>query len=170
MSTIEMVSLVLRWFHILAGMTAVGGMIFLRCVLVPSVGAISSESFQSLHGQMRPRWSKIVAAAVGTLLVTGLVNYFINRDLYQLPKWYHALWGVKFLIALVIFFISSVLAGKTALADKFRANVRFWLNLNIFLAVVVVCMSGVLKVAPHVPKAQAQTPVETDTPQEEGEL
>lgn len=170
MQTIELLSLALRWLHILAGMTAVGGMVFIRCVIVPSREAISPESFQALHSQMRPRWSKIVAVAVGILLVTGLVNYFINRDLYQLPKWYHALWGVKFLIALVIFFLSSVMAGRSALADRFRVNIRFWLNLNILLAVVVVCISGVLKVAPHVPKVPAAAPVVSETPQERGDF
>jgi uncharacterized membrane protein len=157
MPTLEIVSLVLRWLHILSGMTAVGGMIFIRCVVVPSRGAIPADAFNALHGQMRPRWAKIVAAAIGTLLVTGLANYFIARHLYHLPKWYHMIWGIKFLIALVIFFLSSVMAGRSALADKFRANIRFWLNLNILLAVVVVCLSGVLKIAPRTPKADITT-------------
>jgi uncharacterized membrane protein len=157
MQTIDLVALVLRWFHLLAGMTAVGGMIFIRCVVVPSREAISTESFQSLHGAMRPRWSKIVAAAIGILLVTGLINFIIIVKLYTLPKWYHPVWGVKFLIALVIFFLSSVMAGRSALADRFRQNVRFWLNLNIFLAVVVVCLSGVLKIADKKPKDPSAT-------------
>jgi uncharacterized membrane protein len=165
MQPIEIVSLVLRWLHILAGMTAVGGMIFLRAVVVPSIGAISTDAFKSFHGQMRPRWAKIVAAAIGTLLITGLVNFIITVKLYEVPKWYHMVWGIKFLIALVIFFISSVMAGRSALADKFRANVRMWLNLNIFLAVVVVCLSGVLKIAPKTPKAEnAAPPVATIAP------
>ena len=152
MESLEIVSLVLRWFHILSGMVAVGGMVFLRFVVVPSIGAISTDSFKSLHGQMRPRWAKIVAAAIGTLLITGLINFVITVKLYDVPKWYHMVWGIKFLIAMVIFFISSVMAGRSALADKFRENVRFWLNLNILLAVVVVCLSGVLKIADKTPK------------------
>jgi uncharacterized membrane protein len=157
MQTIDLVALVLRWFHILAGMTAVGGMIFIRCVVVPSRDAISTESFQSLHGAMRPRWFKIVTAAIGTLLITGFINFGIISYLYNLPKWYHPVWGVKFLIAMVIFFLSSVMAGRSALADRFRQNIRFWLNLNIFLAVVVVCLSGVLKIADKKPKNPAAT-------------
>lgn len=157
MSSIDYLSLVLRWLHILSGMTAVGGMIFLRAVVVPSRDAISENDFRSLHNQMRPRWSKIVAIAIGTLLVSGLVNFIITAKFYDLPKWYHPVWGVKFLLAMVIFFISSVLAGKTALAEKFRQNIRFWLNLNITLAVVVVCLSGVLKTANKIPKNSSTT-------------
>jgi uncharacterized membrane protein len=152
MEPIEIASLVLRWFHILAGMTAVGGMVFLRAVFVPAVGVLSDGDSRALDDQMRRRWSKIVAAAIGILLVTGLINYFIFRHLYVLPKWYHALWGVKFLIAMVVFFISSVLAGRSALADKFRGSIRLWLNLNILLAIVIVCLSGVLKSAKRVDK------------------
>ena len=155
MTSFEIVGLALRVLHILAGMVAVGGMVFIRLVVVPSMGAISIDSFKSLHGQMRPRWSRIVAAAIGTLLVTGLVNFVITIKLYDVPKWYHMVWGMKFLIALVIFFVSSVMAGRSPLADKFRENVRTWLNLNIFLAVVVVCLSGVLKTADKTRKVDA---------------
>jgi uncharacterized membrane protein len=162
MTSLDYLSLVLRWLHILSGMTAVGGMIFLRAVLVPSRVVLSENDFRALHNQMRPRWSKIVAIAIGTLLISGLVNFIITVKLYDLPKWYHPVWGVKFLLAMVIFFISSILAGKTALADKFRQNIRFWLNLNIFLAVAVVCLSGVLRIANKVPKAPT-TVQTTDT-------
>jgi uncharacterized membrane protein len=157
MSDLDYVSLVLRWLHILSGMTAVGGMIFLRAVLVPSRDAISESDYRALHDQMRPRWSKVVALAIATLLVSGLVNFVITVKLYDLPKWYHPVWGVKFLLAMVIFFISSILAGKTALADKFRQKIRFWLNVNIFLAVIVVCLSGVLRFANKVPKAASNS-------------
>ena len=152
MNTTEILGLVLRWLHILAGMTAVGGMVFIRFVMVPSRDAIPAESFKALHDQMRPRWSKIVALAVATLLVSGLINFVLITQTYILPPWYHAVWGVKFLVALVIFFLSSVLAGRTALADRLRQNIRMWLNLNLLLAIAVVMMSGILKSADKVPK------------------
>jgi uncharacterized membrane protein len=158
MTSIEIVSLVSRWFHILAGMTAVGGMIFLRCVVVSPFLALPKAQFEPLHAQMRPRWARLVAMAVGILLISGLVTFGINASQYVLPKWYHMVWGIKFLIALVIFFLLSALAGKSALAEKLRQNIKLWLNLTILLSVVVVCLSGVLKMANKMPKNAANAP------------
>ena len=60
--------------------------------------------------------------------------------------------GVKFLLALAIFAIASLLVGKTPAAEALRKNARLWLNLNIVLAVLVVCLSGVLRTAEKTPK------------------
>ena len=101
-----------------------------------------------MHAAMRARWSKIVAGAIGFLLLSGLYNIAMISIHYTLPRWYNPLFGVKFLLALVIFMVASLLTGRTAAADKLRAeNARFWLNLNIVLAVAVVCISGVLRTA-----------------------
>jgi uncharacterized membrane protein len=158
MTPVETVSLIARWFHILAGMIAVGGVIFLRCVVVPPMLALPREQFAGLHAQMRPRWARLVALAVGFLLISGLVTFGINASQYVLPKWYHMVWGIKFLLALVIFFLLSVLAGKSALAEKMRQRIKLWLNLTILLSVIVVCLSGVLRMADKKPKNPANAP------------
>jgi uncharacterized membrane protein len=149
-------SVVMRWFHILAGMVAVGGMVFSRAVVMPSTNVLSADSFIKLKDAMRARWSKIVAAAIAVLLISGLTNFVITVKYYEVPKWYHMIFGIKFLVAFVIFFISSVLSGRSALAERFRKNAKFWLNLNIFLAVIVVCLSGLLKTAVKTPKQPVQ--------------
>lgn len=163
MTQLEIASLVLRWFHILAGMIAVGGMVFLRCVVVPTFQALPGEQAARLHDQMRPRRARLVAIAIGLLLVTGLINFGIISSQYVVPKWYHMVWGIKFLIALVIFFLMSALSGKSALADKLRQNSKLWLNVSILLAVIVVCLSGVLGLANKVPKATADSAASHET-------
>jgi uncharacterized membrane protein len=155
MTSIELISLVSRWFHILAGMTAVGGVIFLRCVVVPSVSTLPKDQFGPLHNQLRPRFARLVAFSIAFLLLSGLVTFGIYASQYVLPKWYHMVWGIKFLIALVIFFLLSALAGKSALAEKLRQNIKLWLNVTILLSVIVVCLSGVLRMANKVPKHAA---------------
>ena len=107
---------------------------------------------------MRARWSKIVAAAIGFLLVSGLYNVGMMSIFYRLPRWYMPVFGVKFLAAFAIFLIASLLTGKTAAADNVRRNLRFWLNLNIVLAVLVVCLSGVLRTAAKIPKEPPGAP------------
>jgi uncharacterized membrane protein len=143
--------LVFRWLHILAAITAVGGTIFARAVVFPTLDAWPPDERTRLHAALRARWSKIVAAAIGFLLVSGLYNIGTTSMQYTLPRWYNPLFVVKFALALVIFAVASLLIGKTPLADQMRRNARFWLDLNIVLAVLVVCLSGVLRTAEKTP-------------------
>lgn len=153
-------NLLARWLHILAAITAVGGTIFARFVVVPTLEELPADERSSLHAAMRQRWSKVVAAAIGFLILSGLYNIGVTSVRFQLPRWYMGVFVVKFLLALVIFAVASLLAGKTSAAEQMRRNLRFWLNLNIVLAVAVVCLSGVLRTAEKTPKERpANRPV-----------
>ncbi len=148
-------ALIARWLHILAAITAVGGTIFARLVVVPSLETLPAEQRGALHAVMRARWSKVVAGAIGFLLISGLYNFINTVALYRLPKWYHPVFGVKFLLALAVFMIASFLSGKTSVAEAMRRKLTFWLNVNILLAVLIVCLSGILRTAERIPKDQA---------------
>ncbi len=152
----DVLNLVSRWLHILAAITAVGGTIFARFVVVPTLDALPADQQRALHAAMRVRWSKIVAGAIGLLLLSGLYNIFVISVSYTLPRWYNPVFGVKFLLAFAIFTIASLLSGRTAAADRLRQNSRLWLDLNILLAVVVVCLSGILRTADKIPKKPAE--------------
>jgi hypothetical protein len=52
------------------------------------------------------------------------------------------------ILALVIFFLASALTGRAAALARFRQNAKFWLSVNVTLAVIVVCISGVLRFVP----------------------
>jgi uncharacterized membrane protein len=145
--------LVARWLHILAAITAVGGTIFARCVVVPTLDELPADSRAALHAALRRRWSGIVAVAIGFLILSGLYNIGIASVHFQLPRWYMPLFVVKFLLAFGIFAIASLLAGTTPAAEQMRRRLRLWLNLNIALAVAVVGISGVLRLAEKVPKS-----------------
>jgi uncharacterized membrane protein len=155
MNSLELLSLVFRWLHILSGMAAVGGTIFARAVVMPTLDEVPNEQRAALHAAMRARWSKIVTAAIGFLLLSGLYSVGVTTFYYTLPGWYHPVFGVKFLLACVIFMVASLLIGKTPAAEQVRRNARFWLNLNIALAVLVVCLSGILRTAEKTPREGA---------------
>lgn len=144
--------LVFRWMHILAAIAAVGGSIFARFVVLPTLEPLPAEQRESLHAAMRSRFAKIVAASIAFLLVSGLYNFFVIISQYELPRWYHPLFGTKFLLAFAIFAIASLLVGKTPAAAAIRQNARTWMNVNLVLAVLVVCISGILRSAEKVPK------------------
>lgn len=152
-------ALVARWMHILAAITAVGGTIFQRVALVPAVAKLADGDRRALAEALRSRWSKFVMASIAFLLISGFYNFLTIVRLYDLPRpWYHALFGVKFLLALAIFFIASVLAGRSEATQKFRDNAKSWLTVNMCLAILLVMISGALKVMPHTPKTAAAPP------------
>ncbi|HVA50332.1 MAG TPA: hypothetical protein VNH11_28515 [Pirellulales bacterium] len=154
-------AIILRWMHLLAAITAVGGTVFMRFALLPSVSVLSDDQRKALHEQVRSRWVKFVMGAILFLLVSGFYNFF--RRLNTLPAdykgLYHALFGVKFLLALVIFFIASALTGRAAALAPIRQKAKLWLTVNVVLALIVVCISGVLRFVPTgaSPPARAQT-------------
>lgn len=157
-------ALVSRWLHILAAITAVGGTIFARAVVFPTLAPLPEEERARLHGALRERWATIVKLAIGFLLVSGLYNFLLTVTQYKLPSWYHMVFGIKFLLALAIFAIASLLIGKSPAAQAVRARAPLWLNVNIALAVAVVCLSGVLRTAEKTPKPPAAEPIEVTAP------
>jgi uncharacterized membrane protein len=154
----SLLGLIFRWLHILAAITAVGGAVFARFVVVPTLEPLPPAERASLHAAMRARWSKIVAAAIAFLLISGLYNFTMTVVAFKLPPWYHMVFGVKFLAAFAVFAIASLLAGKTKAAEILRQRLKFWLNVNIAMAVLVVALSGVLRMAERIPKRATMSP------------
>ena len=63
----------------------------------------------------------------------------------KLEPTYHILFGIKFLLALLVMFIASILAGKTAAADRFRGQMRKWLNLGWLAAMAIVIIAAMMR-------------------------
>lgn len=142
-----LVKVVLRWAHILAAVVAVGGAVFMRFVVAPSVrSSLDSEQHARLAEQIAPRWRRIFMICIGVLLLSGLANFF----LVSMPKaegvpLYHALFGTKFLLAMGVFFLGSALVGRSPAFAGLRADMPRWLAINVVLGVVVILISGVLR-------------------------
>ena len=154
---LDWIAIVFRWLHLLAAITAVGGTIFMRMALAPAVesltgGVLTADQRKSLHEAVRSRWVKFIMAAILFLIVSGVYNFVarIRSPVFD-PQYkgiYHGLFGTKVLLALVIFFLASALTGRSEALAKIRQNATFWLTVNVVLAVLVVCISGVLRFIP----------------------
>jgi uncharacterized membrane protein len=153
------ISLLLRWAHILAAITAVGGTIFMRWALLPAISELPEADRKTLHDGIRRRWALPVHLSIGFLLISGFYNYLVYTRLqHEGDAPYHALFGIKFLLALVIFFVASMLVGRSPAADRFRQKRKTWLTLNMTLAIVVVMMSGVMRTLPQKPRPTELAP------------
>ena len=167
---IDYVAYVLRLLHILAAITAVGGAVFARFALLPCIQSLGEDECRRVHDGVRPRFARLVHISILFLLVSGLINYimFVRAARDFSTEWretymstYHMLFGIKFLLALAIFAISSILVGRSPGTQKIRDNARFWLNINLALALAVVMISGVMRlthVGPTNPNQSAVAP------------
>jgi hypothetical protein len=135
------IRLLSRVVHIMFAIIIGGGLFYLRAVLAPA-GA------DACFANRRTVWARWVGIATLFLIASGLYNYimFVREAKgggAPLPSAYHMLFGVKFLLALFVFFVAAILAGKTSLADKFRGNMGRWLNLA-WTAVMAIIIIGAL--------------------------
>jgi uncharacterized membrane protein len=161
-------ALTLRWLHLVAAMAVVGGTAFMRFALTPSVSVLTDDERNSLQQQIRPRWAKLVAGSVAFLLISGLINFVLFITESKTSAWdqwrlmysslYQFVFGAKFALAMVVFFIASALAGRGQATKKFREDAKWWMTVNLILALIIVALSGVLRlthVGPTLPKAPA---------------
>jgi uncharacterized membrane protein len=155
MDGMELAGLALRWIHILAAITLMGGAIFQRFALMPAAAELDDAAHDRLKAAVRGRWSKLVMMSAGGLLLSGLVNIGLLIANYTLAKPYHMLFGIKFLLALVVLYIASLLAGRSAAAERARQNAKTLLTVNLALATIVVCLGGYMRTIDRTPKGTA---------------
>ena len=144
--------LLLRWAHLLAAAVAVGGLAFARFGLLPAINGFDEETRERIHDSIRRRWLPWVIGSITLLLASGLANFLLFNARVKDEGWaggewmretsYHALFGAKFLLALVVFYLASALVGRGAGTQWVRNDRATWLSLTLGLAVAVVMISG----------------------------
>jgi uncharacterized membrane protein len=143
--------LVMRWAHILAAITAVGGILFMRFVLAPSAAAVLDDAtHQKLRAAILKRWQHVVHTCILLFLVSGLYNYLtVTQFLHPDQPIYHMLFGIKFILAIVVFALALGLTSTRGWAEPFRKNTKLWTSVLAGVAVVVVAISGILRALPE---------------------
>ena len=144
--------LLLRWAHILAAIVAMGGLVFARFALLPAVSELDEETQQRFHDRVRRSWLPWVIGAITVLLASGLANFLLFNTRVKAEGWadgmwmrqtsYHALFGLKFLMAMVAFYFASALVGRGAGSQWVRDDRAKWLAVTLGLTTGVVLLSG----------------------------
>jgi len=135
-----------RVLHVGTAITLVGGSLFMAFVLLPSLASVEDETRQALVQAMRGRWKRFVHGGIAIFLISGFYNYFRAMPKHEGDGLYHGMVGTKILLALVVFFFASALVGRSAVFEGWRQNPAPKLRVMIFLAVVIVIISGFLKI------------------------
>lgn len=141
---------ILRWMHMLAAIVTVGGSFYILFVLAPLAGpTLGEEAAARLREALRKRWMMLVHASIALLIFSGFYNYLaITRFQHQGQALYHMLFGIKFLLALGVFFFAVALTSSSAALARIRANPLPWLRLQVILALAVVLLAGVMHTLP----------------------
>ena len=103
----DVISVLMRWLHIASMATLIGGMIFGRFVMAEAAAEFAPDQRLSLQDRAAAHFKPLVFAAMGGLILSGLYNLFTNLGHTPL---YHALLGVKLLLALHVFAIGILVA------------------------------------------------------------
>jgi hypothetical protein len=146
MGDVHYVSLVCRWLHVAAAIVALGGAFFTRLALIPAAKAeLDEQVHQRLREALRRRWAAFVHGCVAVLLLTGLLNFwFLALAPRVEPMPYHLIFGVKFLLALFIFFVAEGLVGTDPGFVWMRRARAGWLTSMLVAGAGLVLLSGVL--------------------------
>jgi uncharacterized membrane protein len=144
--------LLLRWAHILAAIVAMGGLVFARFALLPALSDIDAATRDKIHDAIRRRWLPWVIGAITVLLASGLANFLLFNGRVKAEGWadgqwmrqtsYHALFGAKFLMAMVAFYFASALVGRGEGTQWVRNDRAKWLSVTLGLTLAVVLLSG----------------------------
>ena len=148
-----------RIVHVLTAITLIGGSVFMAFVLGPAANALGDEAHDKLREQVIPRWKKFVHGGIALFLISGLYNYMVMIPKHKGDGLYHGLVVTKMILALGIFFIGSALVGRSKSFEGMRAQRPKWLKILVLLAVIVVGISGFVKVR-GIPETTADSAAE----------
>lgn len=141
------IDVVSRVLHVTTAIVLLGGTLYVTWVLVPALQILNSEARATLVTETRQRWKKIVHGGIAMFLLTGFYNYFKAMPNHKGDGLYHALIGTKILLVLGLFFLASVLVGRSSKFAGMRDNAARWSQLVCLIGIIIVAMSGFLKVS-----------------------
>ena len=144
------VGVLLRWLHIVPAVAAGGATLFALVALMPVLGEMPEPARRELRAAVAARWRIPFIACTTLLLLSGLANFILfQAPVHRGQPLYHALFGIKFLAALIVFFLGAALTGRSGALERLRVNARFWTAVSAGLVVLILLVSGVLRNIPQ---------------------
>lgn len=151
MAALDVFRVAIRWLHLLAGVTWVGGSIFYFLVLGPAVRDTRSEGLPGALAAVDRRFRELVQLAIAVLIVTGALLSFDRLQLQPGPAYAITL-GIKVALAAWMFVLAQDLAnrGRRRLLERRRgqpsASRGPSTNMILGLGLAILLLSDILKV------------------------
>ena len=126
----DAVFVLMRWLHLSSMATLVGGMLYGRLV-VTAVEGLAPDARETFSSRAAGAYRGLVVAAIAGLVVSGTFNLMTNGGHSAL---YHALLGLKLLLALHVF-AAALLATRPK--NPRRARLMMGAAISGFIIVAI---------------------------------
>lgn len=135
-------SLLLRWVHVLAAITWIGGMLFVALVLVPVTRREDPALRVRLFHAVGVRFRTVGWIAVGLLVATGLGNLWLNPYLWASPRlhWKLGLVALALILAILHDFVLGPRAGAPGADPSVRIRASWLARINVLVVLVIVLL------------------------------
>mgnify|MGYP001184945029 CR=1 FL=1 len=152
MTSDMMIELIVRWVHILCAVVVVGSIVFYMFAVVPaSRKAFDDGMPDAFKMALMKKWKLLLPPPIIFFIATGMYYYLeVTRHLHEGQSVYHMLFGIKFLLALVVFALYITLTSTMKWSERLRDKKALWLLL-VGLVTAVVMIGGYMRTMPIVP-------------------
>lgn len=140
--------MLMRWIHILSAVVVVGSILSYRFVVLPAAKqSLEGEALDTFKYNLMKKWKLWLHSPIILFLISGFYYYMVvGRAMHEGESMYHMLFGIKFLLALIVFALYIVLTSTMKWSEKFRDNTLLW-RLLILLTIIVVLVGGAMRLA-----------------------
>jgi len=126
----------MRFLHIISAITLVGGALTWRYAAIPAMAPLAEDTRSKLGDAIAAAWRPFVLSAIAGILISGIFNFLRKTGLTPA---YHAVFGIKMLLALHVF---AVLYIATGAQNPKRARQLTGVAIS---GVIIVILSAVLR-------------------------
>lgn len=141
-------SLLVRWVHLMAAITWIGGMLFVALVLVPVTRRLADPALRArLFQETGRRFRTVGWIALGLLLASGLGNLWLRPYLLGVPRfqWKLGLVALALVLSAVHDFLLGPRAGRAGADPRLRARASWLARANVLVVLVVVLLGLALR-------------------------
>jgi hypothetical protein len=98
----------MRFLHILSAITLLGGALTWRYAAIPAITPLGEETRSKVGDAVAAAWRPFVLSAILGILISGIFNFLRKTGLTPA---YHAVFGIKILLALHVFAVLFLATG-----------------------------------------------------------
>ena len=141
-------SLLVRWLHVMAAITWIGGMLFIALVLVPVTRRVSDPALRTRLVQEAGRRFRTVGwIALGLLLLSGLGNLWFRPHLLGVGRfqWKLGLVVLALVLSAVHDFVLGPRAGRPGADPALRVRASWLARVNVVVVVLAVLLGLALR-------------------------
>jgi uncharacterized membrane protein len=136
-----------RVLHLAATCTSLGGLVYARAVVLPTVGALPPDARATFLARAIRRYGYIKWTGVAVVAATGVVGWAHNFPLVpaRLRAAYAAAFALKMMGAAGLFAITAQLALPLGAFRGMRERRAFWSAVNVGCGLVILIGAALMR-------------------------